>query len=178
MALKKDGTLWGWAFERNHRNKPSARKYFKQIGKDKDWSDMLAASGKAFGIKKDGSLWMWKLDGNSPASVPVRIGKEKQWMQAAGFAQHTLLLDRNGKLMGLGYNNSGQIGDGTRTDCVNPTAVAADSEWLQVTGGPSHSAAIKKDGTLWAWGDIPCSPSGAKSAAYQQISRLILGAAQ
>ena len=52
-----------------------------------------------------------------------------------------------------GYNNVGQLGDGTTTSRPSPGAVAGGGvNWRTVKVGNAFSAAIKSDGTLWTWG--------------------------
>jgi alpha-tubulin suppressor-like RCC1 family protein len=70
---------------------------------------------------------------------------------AAGY-QHTLALKSDGTLWAWGWNNYGQLGDGTTVNKSTPVAIGADTQWLVVSGGVYHCAAVKLDGTLWTWG--------------------------
>jgi alpha-tubulin suppressor-like RCC1 family protein len=57
------------------------------------------------------------------------------------------------QLWSWGYNNSGQLGDGTIVNKSSPvTTAGGGTNWKQVAGGYFHTAAIKTDGTLWTWG--------------------------
>src|SRR5689334_11033497 len=51
-----------------------------------------------------------------------------------------------------GYNNHGQVGDGSLVERDSPVPVSSGSDWKQVACGFYHTVAIKNDGTLWAWG--------------------------
>lgn len=55
-------------------------------------------------------------------------------------------------VVGVGYNGTGQLGDGTTTNGSAPTQVGASTSWKAVEGGNGHSPALRTDGTLWAWG--------------------------
>lgn len=68
-----------------------------------------------------------------------------------GGNSHSLALRADGTLWAWGYNDNGQLGDGTNANKNIPTQIGADT-WKAVAGGTMHSLAIKSDGTLWAWG--------------------------
>jgi len=52
-----------------------------------------------------------------------------------------------------GYNNSGQLGDGTLTSRRSPVSVVGGfTDWCQVSAGCQHSLAVRNNGTAWAWG--------------------------
>ena len=59
---------------------------------------------------------------------------------------------RDGTLWAWGWNDHGQLGDGTTTMRLTPTRVATDMGWASVDAGDEHTVALRTDGTLWAWG--------------------------
>ena len=63
---------------------------------------------------------------------------------------HTLYIKKDGTLWSVGYNNKGQLGDGTTDTRSTPAKVASDA--VQAAAGNAHSLFLKKDGTLWAMG--------------------------
>ncbi len=71
---------------------------------------------------------------------------------AAGFA-HTVAIKTDGTLWAWGYNEYGQLGDGTWEDKNTPTQIGTDTDWEAVAAGDYHSLALKTDGTLWVWGN-------------------------
>ncbi len=66
--------------------------------------------------------------------------------------EHNLIVRYDGTLWAWGYNQVGQLGDGTNSDRTAPTQIGTDSDWQSAASGTTHSLAVKKNGTLWAWG--------------------------
>ena len=57
-----------------------------------------------------------------------------------------------GNLWTWGWNQYGQLGNGTTTESNAPAPVTGISGVIAVSGGIYHSLALKSDGTVWAWG--------------------------
>ena len=72
--------------------------------------------------------------------------------QVAGGYQHTLAIKVDGTLWAWGWNNTGQLGDGTTIDKHSPVQTGTATNWTHVAAGYRHSLGIKADGTLSAWG--------------------------
>ena len=72
---------------------------------------------------------------------------------AAGYL-HTCALLTTGAVQCWGFNNNGQIGDGTTNDRITPTQVSgltSGVQWISV--GSSHTCAILATGAVQCWGD-------------------------
>jgi alpha-tubulin suppressor-like RCC1 family protein len=52
-----------------------------------------------------------------------------------------------------GYNGAGQLGDGTTTQRIRPTAVAGGLRFREVATALSHSCGITTDSRAYCWGD-------------------------
>ncbi len=52
-----------------------------------------------------------------------------------------------------GYNNYGQLGDGTNHYMLKPIQIGIDKDWKSISAGVDNTLAIKQDGTLWTWGN-------------------------
>ncbi|MCR4288004.1 MAG: chromosome condensation regulator RCC1, partial [Deltaproteobacteria bacterium] len=61
-------------------------------------------------------------------------------------------LKSDGSLWVWGYNNFGQLGDGTDFSRPVPSMLGLDSDWNTLFAGGYHTVAGKKDGSLWTWG--------------------------
>ncbi len=61
------------------------------------------------------------------------------------------------RLLAWGYNSTGQLGDGTTTNRLTPTAVGlvlgSGQTVVAAAIGSVHSMALRSDGVLFAWGD-------------------------
>jgi len=121
-----------------------------------------------------GKLWSWgeglgsgqsagqdgKLGTGSTTDVcsPNQIGAGTTWDKVCGVgyaAHHVLASDTAGKLWAWGWNDQGQLGNGTTTSISSPVQIGALTTWTGEIGGANNrsSFAIKGDGTLWSWGD-------------------------
>src|SRR6185369_4319562 len=72
---------------------------------------------------------------------------------------HTLVMRNDATVWAFGFNNEGQLGDGTQINRSTPVqvpgfhALSISASGLIATAPGFHtSAAIATDGTLWAWG--------------------------
>ncbi|MFC4817503.1 T9SS type A sorting domain-containing protein [Flavobacterium sp. GCM10023249] len=79
-------------------------------------------------------------------------GSAQCWQKIDSGMYHTLALASNGTLWSWGYNNAGQLGDGTIINRTQPVQIGTATDWVSVHAGYYHSFAIKADGTLWGWG--------------------------
>jgi alpha-tubulin suppressor-like RCC1 family protein len=69
----------------------------------------------------------------------------------AGGAGHSLFLKSDGSLWAMGWNDYGQLGNGTYNNTNLPQLIVA-SNVTAIAGGNSHSLFLKSDGSLWAMG--------------------------
>jgi alpha-tubulin suppressor-like RCC1 family protein len=70
---------------------------------------------------------------------------------AAGDA-FALLLRPDGTVLAWGFNNVGQLGDGTTIEGHGPAAVAGLTGVVSIAAGASHALAVTGAGDVWSWG--------------------------
>ena len=88
----------------------------------------------------------------------AELDTNAEWGDQPGIKQisasgtHTVAVKTDGSLWAWGYNNYGELGDGTTIDKNAPVRIGSDTNWSFVTAGTHHTMAVKDDGSLWAWG--------------------------
>jgi alpha-tubulin suppressor-like RCC1 family protein len=125
------------------------------------WVAVSAGGSHTVARKADGSIvaWGWNRSGqlgdgstiDKFTPTPVSGGATTWTMIAAG-EFHTVALRSDGTLWAWGFNQNGQLGDGTTTDRSIPVKIGTASNWAAVAAGKAHTMAVKTDGTLWTWG--------------------------
>jgi alpha-tubulin suppressor-like RCC1 family protein len=87
-------------------------------------------------------------------SPGTTVGGGVNWKQVSGSDNAgTAGIKTDGTLWTWGFNNTGQLGDGTITNRSSPgTTAGGGTDWKQVSCGYRSTIAIKNDGSLWTWG--------------------------
>jgi len=65
---------------------------------------------------------------------------------------HTVALKSDGTVWAWGWNNRGQLGDGTAIDHWIPVQVSGISNVAAIAAGGGHTLSLSGDSTVWAWG--------------------------
>lgn len=112
-----------------------------------------------------------------PAFVPANIpftGVRQVDMSLWGGCLITLA----GELYCWGFNDSGQVGDGTTTTRYLPTKVSTSfSDFIDVSRATNHTCAVRSDGTAWCWGMGAIGRLGRGSVADSYLPVLVTGVA-
>jgi alpha-tubulin suppressor-like RCC1 family protein len=165
IALKSDGTLWGWGnndFGQLGDGTNDNTNIPKQIGTETNWSAITAGYNFSIALKSDGTLWAWGVnsegqlgDGTTVIfrNVPTQIGTTNNWSIISAGWYHVLAIKTDGTLWSWGWNNSGQLGNGNQTNSNQPLQIGTETNWSKIDGGGNFSLALKTNGTLWAWGN-------------------------
>ena len=166
LALKTDGTLWGWG--RNNYGQIGdstvvTRSSPVQIGVATDWSSIECGGYVSAAIKTGNTLWTWGsgslgvLGSGSVSnrSSPVQVGTLSDWSKVSSGANHMIAVKTDGTLWGWGRNagtGAGALGQGNVTTRSSPVQIGTSTDWSDASCGRYHSMALKNTGTLWAFG--------------------------
>ncbi|MGD9605375.1 MAG: InlB B-repeat-containing protein, partial [Bacilli bacterium] len=92
-------------------------------------------------------------------SITYLLDQENiKFVQIANGGYHIIALSESGQVFAWGYNNYGQIGDGTNTSRKTPVEITSrfnllgDEQIVQVYAGTLHSMAITNFGKIFTWG--------------------------
>ena len=104
------------------------------------------------------TVYVWFKDSAGNVSVVVSDSityspTTTNWSSVSAGYYHTIAIKTDGTLWAWGFNNYGQLGDGTTTNRSSPTQIGSGTNWSSVSAGGYHTVAIKTDGTLWVWGN-------------------------
>jgi hypothetical protein len=181
LVLKEDGTVWAWGNNSYGQLGNAAAGYGSstpvQVSNLSGVKAIAASDEHNLALKEDGTVWAWGKnnygqlgDGtttNRTTPVQVRnapLTKKRSKVSgtlnnlsgvtaiAAG-GTHSLALMEDGTVRAWGYNERGQLGNGTTTSSKTPVTVRNLSGVKAISGGWSHSLALKQDGTVWTWGN-------------------------
>lgn len=171
LALKTDGTLWAMGYNLHgelgvatNAGTSTGISSPVQVGTLTNWTAIAAGRKHSLGIRTDGTLWAWGYNKQGQLGVaatagtttgvssPTQVGTLNNWAAIASTELHALALKTDGSLWAWGYNDFGELGDGTVVARSSPVQVGALTNWASIAAGRYHSIAIKTDSSLWGWG--------------------------
>jgi alpha-tubulin suppressor-like RCC1 family protein len=164
LFLKADGSLWAMGFNQygqlgdgtfNNTNKPE-----EIVGSNV--TAVAAGFGHSLFLKADGSLWAMGFNqygqlGDGTTDSGTYETNQPEQILASGVTAiatgeyHSLFLKSDGSLWAMGYNDDGQLGDGTFNDTNQPEQIVATGV-TAIGAGAYHSLFLKSDGSLWVMG--------------------------
>jgi alpha-tubulin suppressor-like RCC1 family protein len=172
LILKSDGSLWAMGFNEdgelgdgtyNNTNRP-------EMIMASNVTAIAAGAYHSLFLKSDGSLWAMGLNNSgqlgdgtyNSTNRPEMIEASNVTAIAAGGnagleASHSLFIKSDGSLWAMGFNELGQLGDGTYSpnaphSGINQPEQIEASNVTAIAAGADHSLFIKSDGSLWAMG--------------------------
>ncbi len=155
MALKEDGTVWSWGNNAWGQLGYPAEAFSEvpaQIPELTGVVNIWAGCYSGLAQKSDDSLYFWGELGGSfgvdglisktPAPLP---GLADFKCLGVGYS-HCLALQSDGRLLSLGDNQAGQLGDGTVKPVMLPVPLEGLPKFKDVAGGGNFSLALDEEG--------------------------------
>ena len=171
-AILDDGSVSCWGYNgqgqlgdgtTTSRNTPTQT---SSLGTDRTAVAITAGSDHTCAILDDGSVSCWGYNGygrlgdgtttnrNTPTQTSS-LGTDRTAVAITAGAYHTCAILDDGSVSCWGWNNHGQLGDGTNTDRNTPTqtsSLGTDRTAVAITVGTFHTCAILDDGSVSCWG--------------------------
>jgi alpha-tubulin suppressor-like RCC1 family protein len=190
LAIDKNGRAWGWGqnFAGQIGDNSTTNKCtpVSVAGATKTFCLITSGQYHSLATDRQGRVWGWgynvfgQLGDNSITSrlTPVSVaGAVKTFCQISAGANHTLAIDRTGRIWSWGVNNVGQLGDNSITSRLTPVSIlGAAKTFCQISGGTNHTLAIDRFGRAWAWGSNTDGVLGDNTTTSQRTPVSILGA--
>jgi len=155
LALKTNGTLWGWGYNQEGRLAPDSRSRIDapvQIGTNSDWAGFFGQGSSMFVMKDNGYVWHWvKMTGDPIEKLIPWNLNGADWVSFAGDSQDIMVIRRDGTLWARpnGYGRQKLFGTviplSHRGELIR---IGQDSDWAQISGRYTDVFAVKKDGRL------------------------------
>jgi len=167
-GIDNNGRAWSWGGNANGRlgdNSTTCRNTpVSVLGVVKTFCKISAGGYYVHTIDKYGRLWSWggnfygNLGNNSTISqrTPVSIlGATKTFCEISGGTNHSLAIDKYGRLWSWGFGKYGVLGDNDSNQMskITPVSVGGTVKtFCKIGAGNFHSIAIDYKGKTWAWG--------------------------
>ena len=163
FGIRTDGSLWAWGENDFGQlglgdtvNRPTPTK----IGDN--YQAVAAGASHTLGLKTDGSLWAWGRNhygqlgnglfevrfGPQSNSTPIKVGDGFTAILAG--AHHSVGLKADGTVWVWGWNDYGQVGDGSQISRASPVLVK--SNVAKLLSAQISTVVLGKDGVTYAWG--------------------------
>ncbi len=131
--------------------------------------DIVSGGSHVLALTSNGQVIGWGYNGNGQAdgatagiiATPTLISTgaltERHITQVAATGNSSVALDDNGRVYTWGYNNNGQLGDGTTLSKATPVYIGSMGALVgkhitQIAGGSVNVYAIDDTGTAYGWG--------------------------
>jgi alpha-tubulin suppressor-like RCC1 family protein len=162
IAIKSDGTLWGWGYNNNWQvgNGSSINRSSPVQIATGSWSSVSARNYQSFALRSDGLLFGWGinnlgqlgLNDLTTRSSPTQIGTSS-WTSVSAGTSYTLAIRSDSTLWAWGDNSLGELGLKNYFSFSSPVQVAGS--WVQASAGGINptSLAIDTSNKLFSWGD-------------------------
>lgn len=191
VAIDRDQTVWAWGYDDDGElgNGTFTGSYIpvQVIG----LSNIVAVAseeGSFFTLALDsgGNVWSWggsyygELGQNNgiyeSQNIPVPVWGLSNIVSIATEQGSGLALRSDGTVWAWGYDEFGDLGDGSINNRDYAAPVIGITNAIAITGGDDHAFALCADGSVWAWGRNGQGQLGAGFfSVYQNVPVPVMG---
>lgn len=168
VGITTSGEMYSWGFGGTGQlgdGTYTGKSTPTRIGTASNWVKVVCGPNHNLAINSNNQLFGWgdniygQLgDGTTvPRSTPVQAGSSSNWSSnyfTTGY-YHSMAINSLGELYTWGYNNFGQLGDGTNTNKTVTNKIANLTSYSCVSAGYFSSWIIKDNGNLYSAGYTP-----------------------
>jgi len=175
LAVSSSGTVFSWGRNANGQlgdGTDSTHNVAAEISGLTNIETIQAAGDSSFAVNTSGEFYNWGynhqgqlgmgtvidtynpelwLDMTQQGHVVTTLNLTAKRESRLG-ANHGVSVAIDGSVWAWGYNDSGQLGDGSFEVRLSPVHVTGLTNIIAASAGGYHTLALKKDGTVWAWG--------------------------
>lgn len=150
VALDKAGSVWTWGYDWNFDGEKSQRSVPARLSA---LPPIRSLGDGETAIDHDGRVWRWD-ESRDVSLVPgltevvdvVHGENNLDWKSS----YHAL--DEHGRVFAWGYNNMGQLGDGTTVDREEPVSVGGMGQVSSLISNGRVVYALNTSGDIFGWG--------------------------
>ncbi len=111
-------------------------------------------------LKGDHTVWTWGYNGSGQLGIPFATTQRTTPIQVSGLTDitgiatglyHTVAMLSDGTVYAWGYNDQGELGNGSTSNSAAPVQVSGLTGVTAIAAGGYHTLALK-GGTVQAWG--------------------------
>jgi len=159
MAIKTDGTLWGWGNGTLYGQLATYVKInysspIQELSSSTNWIAVSGGYAQSIGIKSDGTLWGWGRSDQGVLGVGVlcnysspvqEISSSTNWSDAGTGIRYSTGIKTDGTIWSWGCNLTGTLATGDTTCYSSPIQeLTSATDWYAVSLADFHTAAIKQ----------------------------------
>ena len=182
LALTKDGEIFAWGNNTGsrlgdgtstHRNEPVL------ICDQMDWISICAGHEHSVALTLSGEIWIWGSGTGGALGLGVPGNRDiptmvtypsRNWSGIAAGQMITYAITTDGELFSVGFNNFGQLGNGTNTvSATLLTQIGSAIDWYKVIVGAITIHGIDDDGELWSWGSNGSAQIGDGTTTHRNV---------
>lgn len=164
IALLEDGTVWGTGQNGYHEisGDDGPVSSWRRIGEFSDIRQVAMTEFSAVALRADGTVLAWGTSGYGQLgsgatggvvwSTPRKVDELSDIVQVAGGGGSVYALSSDGTVRAAGFNDAGQLGDGSRRDSSSFIPVRGLDAVASIAPYGRGVLALREDGTAWYWG--------------------------